>query len=212
MYTVNTDLSKSNAVFFKVNRIIEKKNSLLGRKHRVRLFSPSIPITTFPTCYPACAWMLCRKRNPLPTKAVNSHFTSFIHPFKHFKVPLGCSGIVLDSVMLFACVRLKYESLQPTSINLFFISSKLTSVIHSLLVVLQVFGGNVLFLGHSYLCSKHFQFWILCSYDVVLCLLLHSSLFDSIPKWYHQNYCSVCYLTSWKEILVSLSSFVHYIC
>lgn len=92
--------------FFKVNRIIENKNSWLGRKHRVHLFSPSIPITTFPSCYPASTCILRRKRNPLPTKMVKSYFTSFTHSFKHFQVPPGCSGIILDSVICLYKVEL----------------------------------------------------------------------------------------------------------
>lgn len=124
------------------------------------IYSHHLPsITTFPRWFSACTWRPWRNRNSLPAKVINSHFTSFIHSFKHVKVSLRCSGFILDYYKLFAYVRLKSESLQLTLVNLIFISQKLTHhLIHALYKVFQVFEENAIFLGHSYLLCKHLQF------------------------------------------------------
>lgn len=83
-----------------------------------------------------------------------------LHLFIHLNIQvlLRCSSIVLDCCKLFSYVRLKSESLQLTLVNLIFISQKLTSAIHPLYIVLQVFEESIIFPGHFFLCPKHLGF------------------------------------------------------
>lgn len=135
----------------------------------------------------------CWKRNLPPANGVDSHFTSCWNRFRLY-------------YKLFAYVRLKTESLKLTLVNSSFTSSKLTSLIHLLYIILQVSVGNVI-LTWAVLPLNISNSWIYHSFTGFMSSTSPFRFVYTPPRMVLPNYCSKCDLSSWKEKSSSCSSF-----